>query len=255
MDLSEQPPPKKRRTQDNLCILCKKRLNVGSDRRNVVLQPKREGLQTLLDASERRRDNVYDAIFPVREDILSGEIKIAFHKNCRASYTSQQNLNSVKNESPQPSTSTVSEEAPGSRRLSRAETSAFNIRRDCFVCGKVYKRGEKLTPITTGTGESTRQHMLSAAEERQDQDMRARMLFHTELFADDAKYHRKCYTHYISDRNIKAAVRKAAKATQEITDEMSHSASNETLQLLCDEMCNTVFSKKKVCGISFRTAF
>ena len=28
-------------------------------------------------------------------------------------------------------------------------------------------------------------------------------------------------------------------------DEMSHSASNESLQFLCDEMCNTVFSKKK----------
>ena len=67
MDLSEQPHPKKRRTQDNLCIICKKRLNVGSDRRNVVLQPKCEGLQTLFDASEQRRDNVYDAIFPIKE--------------------------------------------------------------------------------------------------------------------------------------------------------------------------------------------
>ena len=161
-------PPKKRRTQEDVCIICDNHLDVKAHRRNIVLQPQREGLQTLLNASEKRRDSVYDAIFPIGEDILSGETKIAFHKNCRASYTSLQNLNFVKNESPQPSTSTASEEAQGSRRLCRKETSAFDIKRDCFVCGKVYRRGHKLTPISTGTGESTRQHMLSATEQRQD---------------------------------------------------------------------------------------
>lgn len=245
MDLSEHPPLKKRRTQEDVCIICNNRLDVKADRRNIVLQPKRDGLQTLLNASEKRKDSVYDVIFPMREDILSGVTKIAFHKNCRASYTSLQNLNFVKNESPQSSTFAASVEAEGSRRLNRAATLTFDIKRDCFVCGKVYKRGQKLTPVSTGTGQSTRQHMLSAAEQRQDHQMRGRMLFFTELFANDAKYHRTCYTHYISQRNIKAAVNQATKATHDITDEISQSACNKALQLLCDEMCSTVFSKKK----------
>ena len=32
-----------------------------------------------------------------------------------------------------------------------------------------------------------------------------RMLCYLDLFASDAKYNRNCYSHYISDRNIKAA--------------------------------------------------
>lgn len=245
MDLSDEPPPKKPRTQGTACIICDKRLDVEADRRNIVLQPKLEGLQTLLAASEKRKDSFYAKIFSIRDDILSGEIKIAFHRTCRASYTSEQNLKFVKTESPKPSSSAASEEAQGSRRLSRAETSTFDISRDCFVCDKVYKKGEKLTPITTGTGESTRQHMLRAAEQRHDHRMRARMLFYTELFASDAKYHRTCYTHYISERNIRAAANKAAKATQEVVHEMPQSTSDEALRLLCIEMSSTVFSRKK----------
>ena len=150
MDLSEQPPPKKRRMQEDVCIICNNRLDVKAHRRNIVLQLQREGLQTLLNASEKRRDSVYDAIFPIREDILSGETKIAFHKNCRASYTSLQNLNFVKNESPQPSTSTASEEAQGSRRLCRKETSAFDIKGMVSCAGKYTEGVINLPPSRLG---------------------------------------------------------------------------------------------------------
>ena len=114
------------------------------------------------------------------------------------------------------------------------------------MCDKPNKRGEKLTSLTTGTGETTRQHMLQAAEKRRDQGMLLRMLFYTDLFASEAKYHRSCYGHYISERNVKAAAEKAAKATSEkVVLEKSQTASDEALHLIYLEMNSTVLSKKK----------
>ena len=123
-------------------------------------------------------------------------------------------------------------------RLLRSNTSQFNIRTDCFICGQGNKRNEKLTPITAGTGYSTRQRVLDAAEQRQDHEMRLRMISHPDLFAYDGKYHRSCYGHYITEGNIRAAKEKADVAKSETVHEKSP-------KQLCKEMETTVFSKKK----------
>ena len=139
--MSLPPPQKKRKMQSTLCIICNDHLHVEAARDNIVLNPTDKGIHSLLTASEKRKDTVYDTIFPIREGILSGEIKIVFHKSCRATYTSKHNLNFVKNKSPEPSTSKGSDMAENSRILSQADTSAFDIKRDCFVCDKPNKRG------------------------------------------------------------------------------------------------------------------
>ena len=97
-------------------------------RDNIILNPTGKGIHSLLTAVEKRKYTVYDTIYPIREGILSGEIKIAFHKSCQSTYTSKRNLNFVKNKSPEPSTSKGSDMAENSRRLSRADTSAFDIK-------------------------------------------------------------------------------------------------------------------------------
>ena len=71
------------------------------------------------------------------------------------------------------------------------------------------KRGERLIQITTGTGESTHEKVLAAAEERQEKVVHFRMLVHPDLLSFDAKYHRFCYSPYVSKRNIAFAQRKA----------------------------------------------
>ena len=87
--------------------------------------------------------------------------------------------------------------------------------------------------------------MLAAAEDRMDEEIRMRMLCHPDLFAFDAKYHRSCYSHYISERNIRAARSKNESesnfsvydlAFKELTVELSNSicSSRKTVMPLKD---------------------
>ena len=59
-----------------------------------------------------------------------------------------------------------------------------------------------------------------------------RMLSNTDLFAMDAKYHRSCYSHYISLNNIKAASAKVDKSDNACA-----------FKSLCKEIDETVLSK------------
>jgi hypothetical protein len=107
----------------------------------------------------------------ITNPIISKELHASFHKSCRAKYTSFSN------------TYMFDDEATPSERL--LPTTDEPARR------KTNKRGEKLTSISTGTGQATRQKVLAAADERLDDLVQMRMLTYTDLFAFDAKYHRK----------------------------------------------------------------
>jgi hypothetical protein len=116
-----------------------------------------------------------------------------------------------------------------SRTSYRSWSSTFNIRRDCFICSKDSIRPEVLTPISTGTGKTTREKVLAAAEERLDDVIHMRMVNHPDLFAFDAKYHRSCYSHYISERNIAAARKKSS--TERSTDMFDQAFNDLTKQI------------------------
>ena len=79
--------------------------------------------------------------------------------------------------------------------------------------------------------------MLSAAEKRQDEVVKMRMLAHSDLFAFDAKYHRSCYSHYISDRNISAA-------RQRIQNEKQQSSYDESFLHVVELIEQTVLSEE-----------
>lgn len=159
----------------------------------VVKQPTPGGLNAIINACQLRKDYVYETLWPIRDDILNLNIKVAFHKSCRTKYTSKSNLpKSDCADHEQQCGASVSTQPS---RLSRTETSGFDIQRDCFICGKTKNKGEKLTPLTTGTGQNTREKVLLAAEERQDQQIHMQMLCYPDLFAYDARYHRTCYSH------------------------------------------------------------
>ena len=68
-------------------------------------------------------------------------------------------------------------------RLRQTETSTFNIRTDCFICGTSNNRKEKLTNITTGTGALTHERIIAAALERWHDKIHMRMLSYSGLFA------------------------------------------------------------------------
>lgn len=60
----------------------------------------------------------------------------------------------------------------------------------------------------TDTGKSTRDKVLHAVSERQDEVIQHWLIAYPDLFAYDAKYHKSCLAHYISELNITAARRK-----------------------------------------------
>ena len=142
MELVDEPPAKRRRLQlavDNICLFCMETLTRKTEkkkcqhqRKEVIWNPKIAGLHTILSAAEKRKDQVYERIWPCRNEILSGTKTVVFHKVCRVSYTSPHNIDSVvRGEQPSPSVSP--DEHP---RFRRADTAKFKIGRDCFVCGK-----------------------------------------------------------------------------------------------------------------------
>ena len=66
-----------------------------------------------------------------------------------------------------------------------------------------------------------------------------RMLPYADVFAFDAKYYRRCYSHYISDLNIAAARKKAdAEAT-----EISSTCYDDAMSVIVKELDETVLSK------------
>jgi len=238
MDVHEEPQTKRRRSLDIAhCVICSDLLQ-GSNQGPAVKNPTVEGLRSVLNAAELRQDDIYQQIWPHREDILTLQFKVSYHKSCRAQYTSKTNVSrqTEKSESPAPSASSSQP-----RRLTREDTSSFNIREQCFICGSSEKRKpdksrEKLTPISTDTGKSTRSKVIEAAEKRQDEVIRLRMLCHPDLFAFDGKYHRSCYSHYISDRNVQASVNTMQEQPLSTHDKAFHKLAHEIEQ--------TVLSKK-----------
>ena len=240
MDLIPEPPEKKRRTSssDN-CLICRRPLDADSP---FVKNPTLEGIKAIIDAAEIRQDDVHDRLSDIKYDILNRTVTVRYHTKCRAWYTSSSNLKYVRHE-PGPSStgSTASDLAEsGPTRLRRTETSTFNIRTDCFICGTSNTRKEKLTNITTSTWASTRERIIAAALERSDPDdkIHMRMLSYPDLFAYDAKYHRSCYSRYVSQRNIKADRTKA---------ETQKSLNDYEKAVLClsEEIENTILSKTR----------
>ena len=64
------------------------------------------------------------------------------------------------------------------------------------------------------------------------------MLCHPDLFAFDAKYHRSCYLHYVSERNIRAARSKNES-------ESNFSVYDLAFKELTVELSNSIFFKSE----------
>jgi len=138
-----------------LCIICGKHFEKGKKKDPYVQSPTVEGLQRILTLAQQRDDDVHKTLAPYTDDILSSKIKVSYHVSCRANYCSKTKISEQ-----QQVENVESESTSAPRRLSRADTTSFKIRRDCFICGKASSRPEPLTAISTGTGASTRDKVL-----------------------------------------------------------------------------------------------
>ena len=241
MDL--QPTAKRLRHLDStLCIICNKSLGKGKESANIVKSPTQDGLKVLFEACEIRKDDVHDRLLPFKDDILQNHMHVSYHKSCRLSYVSKSNLKHVPAKhdcDDSQSQPTCSSSSTAGARSGKDITSAFNIRRDCFICGKVWKKGhEKLTNVVTGTGQSTRDKVLSAATAQHDEVVKLRMTAYNDLFAYNAKYHRSCLGHYLSKRNIEAEQRKDK-------DSQHQSKYEKAFNFIIEDIEGTILSKHK----------
>ena len=175
------------------CIICRKSKGI------FVNNPTEAGIKKVIEVAKQRNDKVHSIISRHLRDDGSLEIDIHFHSSCRAIYTCKRNVLKAIVETP---ITEIPNELPTRTRINE---EVFQIRRDCFICSKVFKKREKLTLICTGSGQTTHDKVLRAAKQRQDHTVINRMDFYKDLFAYDARYHRSCLAHYISDRNIKSA--------------------------------------------------
>ena len=230
MEPDEGPPAKKKSSYEDRCIFCEGSLATTDD--PVVANPTMDGLKSILKAAELRQDEVFERLSPISNDILNADIKVRFHIRCRANYTTKRNIRYARKDA---ASDDQGSRPSGLSRLRRLDTSKFNVRSDCLICGKSYKWNEKLTQISTGKGESTRTRVLNAAIERNDEAIKMRMLAYPDLFAMDAKYHRSCYSHYISENNIQAAKAKMNRAPE-------HQADDPAFNHLCQEIESTILS-------------
>ena len=125
--------------------------------------------------------------------ILNGSTVIKFHQKCRAHYTNKRNIQIAERNTATCADCVTDNGATGSgptvglSRLRRYNTSQFDIRSDCFICGKSHSWKEKLSNVSNGTGATTRQKVLDAAIQRNDHEIQMRMLSNTDLFAIDVK--------------------------------------------------------------------
>ena len=233
---SDSPAKRPRMLKTNLCIICSKSL----EQKKHIKHPSTIVINRILECCEIRKDKVYDNIWVFRDEILSKKIEISFHEDCRAKYTSKSNLKYAKS-APDllepPSTGCAKFTELPSQRSSWEASSTFDIRKDCFICSKI-KWNEKLSRTSTGTGCSTRIKVLDSARQRGDDTVMMRMIAHEDLFAYDAKYHRGCLSHYISERNIQAAIKKNI-------GEKSQSFYDEAFQFVVRDIEERVLSKVK----------
>ena len=146
MDLIGEPLEKRRRLSES-CVICEQTLDEKSVDNPFIRNPTLDGVKAVLRAAEIRQDTVRDRLLKIKDGILNQTVTVRYHKKCRASYTTASNLKYVQNE-----LSTANDTADnagdmvesGLSRIRRTDTSTFNIRTDCFICEKSYKRAERL---------------------------------------------------------------------------------------------------------------
>ena len=112
----------------NICIICGKHLEKSKKKEPYVQKPTVEGLQHILTLAQQRDDDVHKTLASYSDDILFFKLIVSYH----VEQTTALRQKLVSREVP----NFDSESASAPRRLSRADTTTFNIWRDCFICGK-----------------------------------------------------------------------------------------------------------------------
>jgi hypothetical protein len=198
MNISSQNTPKKRKLtfNDEKCCFCLKRF----DGNKTVLDSKK--VDSLLSVCKNRNDEVGVNIVTYENQIRSKEIKVCYHKACRAKYV-HPFYNQLQDKSSLEPIETASKVT-----RSKLKDPNFDWKQNCFICGKKCseKHRSKWSRVEGSVNENSKSfsNLLEIATLKGDSVLHARLLSSKgDLVAVEARYHRRkgCLPRYISERN------------------------------------------------------
>ena len=179
------------------------------------------GAERIISSSKQRKDNLHldleDAI------INNPSLTVPCHKSCISSYTSSAHIQRYLANQTTDSANTCSEPTPA-KRSRRSNSDTFDFMQHCIFCGEEcllnsddrhHDRWRHVVLCRTaeyGKDKKTlKEVILDVCNKRQDEDAAKVQLrlqgALSDLHAADARYHKDCYTGFMSPRSIRAAGR------------------------------------------------
>ena len=183
-------PPKRRKLVK--CIICQ------VDKEEILRKGKESSIDTFNRALNLRKDEVYDRLHKDVPNFLNQDV--FWHSTCYSSYTSEHNIQHATGIHESKEESEAGNEE--TRRVSRSSAGVHIDWSKCFICrNKTYKKCREMHNVCTFEAcESVRK----AAESKGDEGMLHVLIsVNNDLIAAEAKYHKTCFTSYISKSNLK----------------------------------------------------
>ncbi|CAG2222484.1 unnamed protein product [Mytilus edulis] len=175
--------------QWNLCIICQ----VSTVEKLSSLSTK--GQQTLLDAVNTRKDDVFRRLHDEYSSLADVDIeRLCYHKSCYKSYTSRVNLekfvmpdvNNLKD------TSNANQPCCSHPVQTRSMFTPFDWTTCIFCKHKSYKRDKNLRHLES---DERLQKISELADHKRDLELKS--LLFSEEFKSKALYHRACIANYL----------------------------------------------------------
>lgn len=170
-------------------------------------KPRETSLKTLKSALELREDDVFENLKPDLDHLA--DLPVHWHSTCYETYTSSHNLKFVQRRKSASSTvpseaSDVSDSAKQpeaeTTRVSRSQTSPTDWSKCIFCKNRTHKKVKVMVNARTFEAGTT---IENAAKDQGDEEMLRLLRGVKDLVAAEAKYHKACYSSYVSKSNLK----------------------------------------------------
>lgn len=202
---TKEPPPKRKDTRDErltpFCIVHIAGIKCGPLRLMSELKDPVERLRKLQEIRDRRLSQPITSAHRMQAtcDLIPDQLSTnhGYHQECYKRFT--MNLNRLQ-EIPVASTSSETT-AIRPRRRSSAECDKTIFKPDCIFCGSEARKVVKVKGVWSTQGMTTFESdawkaVVTMAEAKQDEKLLTRIRGY-DLFACEAKYHRKCHIDYM----------------------------------------------------------
>lgn len=178
----------------DLCLLCQ------NQSKEPLITPRYEGYLTMaknlavfaehgqLPSAIRNLDQLDDGS-GISQTLVAHAAK--YHKSCKNKYDSQkaERLSGEKKQQGRPQ---CSDNAPSTSKLTRSSLVCSDVKKVCLFCDEGEDKDKLVTASTLGIGPTIHSHAL------QLQDGKLLKKLSTDLVALEAKYHKLCYTRFLT---------------------------------------------------------